>query len=112
MGHWRTAVKFSTIDARMAASATPCSSWCRPAARSSSSLTPELRTAIQGALLGFGLQGTGLEGEFGSDVTKLVPVKYKDDWANTRRIDQGVASARNKKEPIVHHRPPRAAPAP
>jgi phosphonate transport system substrate-binding protein len=60
-------------------------------------LTPELRTAIQNTLLGFDLQGTGLEGEFGSDVTKLVPVKYKDDWANARRIDQVVASARNKK---------------
>ncbi len=60
-------------------------------------LTPELRTAIQDTLLGFNLQGTGLEGEFGSDVTKLVPVKYKDDWANARRIDQVVADARNKK---------------
>ena len=60
-------------------------------------LTPELRTAIQDTLLGFELQGTGLEGEFGSDVTKLVPVKYKDDWANARRIDQVVADARNKK---------------
>jgi hypothetical protein len=28
-------------------------------------------------------------------VTKLVPVNYKDDWANTRCIDQLVAQARN-----------------
>ena len=60
-------------------------------------LTPELRTAIHETLLGFNLKGTGLEGEFGADVTKFVPVKYKDDWANTRRIDQVVADARDKK---------------
>lgn len=60
-------------------------------------LTPELRTAIRDTLLGFELKGTGVEGEFGSDVTKLVPVNYKDDWANTRRIDQVIASSRNKK---------------
>lgn len=58
-------------------------------------LTPELRTNIHDALVGFDLKGTGLEGEFGADVTKLVPVKYKDDWANTRRIDQVVADARS-----------------
>lgn len=60
-------------------------------------LTPELRSAIKDALVGFELTGTGLEGEFGSEVTKLVPVDYKDDWANTRRIDQVVANARNSK---------------
>jgi hypothetical protein len=42
------------------------------------------------------LKGTGLEGEF-ADATKLVPVSYKDDWANTRRIDQVVAQARTGK---------------
>jgi hypothetical protein len=56
-------------------------------------LSPELRTAIHDALVDFSLKGTGLEGEFGADVTKLVPVNYKDDWANTRRIDQVVAQA-------------------
>jgi phosphonate transport system substrate-binding protein len=56
-------------------------------------LTPELRTAIRDVLVDFNLKGTGLEGEFGADVTKLVPVSYKDDWANTRRIDQVVAQA-------------------
>ena len=60
-------------------------------------LTPELRKSITDTLIGFDLKGTGLEGEFGADVTKLVPVEYKDDWANTRRIDQVVASARDKK---------------
>jgi phosphonate transport system substrate-binding protein len=59
-------------------------------------LTPALRTAIRDALLGFDLKGSGLEGEFGADVNKFVPVKYKDDWANTRRIDQVVADARSK----------------
>ncbi len=61
-------------------------------------LTPELRTAIKDTLLGFELKGTGLQGEFGSDVTKLAPVNYKDDWANARRIDQVIALARNKKQ--------------
>ena len=54
-------------------------------------LTPELRDAIRETLLAFELPGTGLEGEFGADVTKLVPVNYKQDWANARRIDQLVA---------------------
>lgn len=60
-------------------------------------LTPELQASIREALLGFELQGTGLEGEFGADATKLVAVNYKDDWANTRRIDQVVTEVRNRK---------------
>jgi phosphonate transport system substrate-binding protein len=60
-------------------------------------LSPELRTAIRDAMIGFNLKGTGLEGEFGAEVTKTVPVNYKDDWANTRRIDQVVAQARSGK---------------
>lgn len=51
-------------------------------------LAPELRTAIREVLLGFNLVGTGLEGQFGSQVTKLVEVDYKNDWATARRIDQ------------------------
>ena len=51
-------------------------------------LTPELRDAIRETLLAFDLPGTGLEGVFGADVTRLVPVNYKNDWANARRIDQ------------------------
>ena len=53
-----------------------------------------MRGAIRAALIDFDLTGTGLEGEFGSDVTKLVPVNYKDAWANARRIDHVVAEAR------------------
>jgi phosphonate transport system substrate-binding protein len=60
-------------------------------------LTPELRDTIREALLGFDLRGTGVEGEFGADVTKLVPVNYKQDWANARHIDQLVAQARSAK---------------
>ena len=60
-------------------------------------LTPELRDAIREVLLAFDLRGTGLEGEFGADATKFVPVNYKNDWANARRIDQLVAQARRNK---------------
>jgi hypothetical protein len=60
-------------------------------------LTPELRDAIRETLLAFDLRGTGIEGEFGADVTKLVPVNYKQDWANTRHIDQLAAQARSAK---------------
>jgi phosphonate transport system substrate-binding protein len=57
-------------------------------------LMPELRDAIRETLVGFDLRGTGVEGEFGADVTKLVPVNYKQDWANARRIDQLAAQSR------------------
>ncbi|HEY3391952.1 MAG TPA: phosphate/phosphite/phosphonate ABC transporter substrate-binding protein, partial [Lacipirellulaceae bacterium] len=57
-------------------------------------LTPELRDAIRQTLLGVDLRGTGVEGEFGAEVTKLVPVNYKQDWANARRIDQLAAQSR------------------
>lgn len=60
-------------------------------------LSPELRENIRAALVDFSLIGTGLEGEFGADATKLVPIKYKDDWANTRAIDKMVADARTRK---------------
>ena len=54
-------------------------------------LAPELRDGIRETLLGFDWKGTGLEKEFGPETTKFVPVNYKDDWANTRRIDQVIA---------------------
>ena len=57
-------------------------------------LAPELRDAIRLALDGFDLRGTGLEGEYGADVTKLVPVNYKKDWAEARHIDQLAAQSR------------------
>ncbi|MEX0641047.1 MAG: phosphate/phosphite/phosphonate ABC transporter substrate-binding protein [Pirellulales bacterium] len=56
-------------------------------------LSPELRDGIREVLIGFDWSGTGLEKEFGPETTKFVPVSYKDDWANTRRIDQVIAKA-------------------
>ncbi len=58
-------------------------------------LAPQLRTAIREVLVGFSLADTDLEGEFGADATKLVPVDYKNDWASTRRIDQLAMQARS-----------------
>ena len=60
-------------------------------------LKPEVRTAIRDSLLGYALAGTGLEGQFGADATKLVPIDYKNDWANARKIDQLVAQARTQR---------------
>ena len=62
-------------------------------------LTPELRDGIRETLLKFEWKGTGLEKEFGPETTKFVPVNYKDDWANTRRIDQVIAEARKASAP-------------
>ena len=60
-------------------------------------LDPEIRANIEDALLTFTITGSGLDGEFGADVTKLVPVNYKNDWATTRKIDQVVAQARSQR---------------
>jgi phosphonate transport system substrate-binding protein len=60
-------------------------------------LTPEISTAIRDVLIGFNLAGTELEGEFGADATKLVPVDYKKDWEKARRIDQLAMQARTGK---------------
>ena len=66
-------------------------------------LTPELRDGIRETLLKFDWKGTGLEKQFGPEgKEKFVPVNYKDDWANTRRIDQVIAEARKSSA-----RPPR-----
>lgn len=63
-------------------------------------LTPELRDGIRETLLSFDWKGTGLEKTFGPEgKEKFVPVKYKDDWANTRRIDQVIAEARRASAP-------------
>jgi phosphonate transport system substrate-binding protein len=59
-------------------------------------LKPELRDAIKATLLEFNWDGTGLE-KLGPDYAKFVPVNYKDDWANIRRIDQAIAKARARK---------------
>jgi phosphonate transport system substrate-binding protein len=58
-------------------------------------LSPELRDGIRETLLKFDWKGTGLEKEFGPEgKDKFVAVNYKDDWANTRRIDQVIAETR------------------
>jgi phosphonate transport system substrate-binding protein len=58
-------------------------------------LAPELRDGIKEVLLSFDWKGTGLEKQFGPEgKSKFVPVSYKDDWANTRRIDQVIAEQR------------------
>ncbi len=58
-------------------------------------LAPELRDGIRDTLLQLDWKGTGLEKQFGpAGQEKFVPVNYKDDWANTRRIDQVIAEAR------------------
>lgn len=58
-------------------------------------LAPELRDGIREALLNIDWSGTGLEKRFGPEgKERFVPVNYKDDWANTRRIDQVIAEAR------------------
>jgi len=57
-------------------------------------VAPEIRDGIRDVLLNFNWSGTGLEKEFGPETTKFVPVDYKKDWADTRRIDQVIAQAR------------------
>jgi phosphonate transport system substrate-binding protein len=59
-------------------------------------LAPEVSDTIQATLLGFDWASTTLAKEFGADgSTKFVPVNYKDDWANIRRVDQAVAAERD-----------------
>lgn len=63
-------------------------------------LAPDLRDGIKDVLLKFDWKGTGLEKEFGPEgKTKFVAINYKDDWANTRRIDQVIAEARKAAAP-------------
>jgi phosphonate transport system substrate-binding protein len=63
-------------------------------------LSPELRDGISETLLKFDWKGTGLEKQFGPEgYEKFVPVNYKDDWANIRRIDQVIAEARRSSMP-------------
>jgi phosphonate transport system substrate-binding protein len=58
-------------------------------------LDPKLRDAIRDTMLKFDWKGTQLEKEFGPEgKEKFVAVNYKDDWANTRRIDHVIAEAR------------------
>jgi phosphonate transport system substrate-binding protein len=60
-------------------------------------LKPELRNAINTTLLEFNWEGTGLQKEFGPEAVKFVPVNYKNDWANIRRIDQAIAQVRARR---------------
>lgn len=62
-------------------------------------LSPDIAGGIKETLLKFEWKGTGLEKEFGPDSTKFVEVHYKDDWANTRRINQVIAEARKAGTP-------------
>ncbi|TWT96210.1 ABC transporter, phosphonate, periplasmic substrate-binding protein [Botrimarina colliarenosi] len=56
-------------------------------------LSPELREEISKTLLGFVWPGTSVEAKYGaSGATQFVPVNYKDDWANIRRINATVES--------------------
>ena len=58
-------------------------------------LTAELREKIGAALLGFEWAGTSVEAKYGaSGAEAFVPVSYKDDWANIRRIDEAIAAAK------------------
>jgi phosphonate transport system substrate-binding protein len=58
-------------------------------------LTPELKKKITAALLEFQWDGTKVAESFGGDGSnKFVPVSYKDDWANIRRVDFAAANAR------------------
>lgn len=56
-------------------------------------LAPELREQIAQTLLGFAWKGTSVEAKYGSSGAEaFVPVNYKDDWANIRRINEAVSS--------------------
>ncbi|QDV72889.1 phosphate/phosphite/phosphonate ABC transporter substrate-binding protein [Botrimarina mediterranea] len=54
-------------------------------------LSPELREQITRALLEFNWEGTSVAGKYGpSGASRFVPVNYKNDWANIRRINSAV----------------------
>jgi len=56
----------------------------------------ELRESILAALMGLDWTDTKLADEMGAGVTKtFLPISYKDDWANIRRVDQAAVSVRN-----------------
>ncbi len=58
-------------------------------------LTPEVKKAIEAALVEFKWDGTKIaEGFSGDGSSKFVPVSYKDDWANIRRVDLAASNAR------------------
>lgn len=54
-------------------------------------LSPELRDQISKTLLDFNWEGTSVASKYGpSGASKFVPVNYKNDWANIRRINSAV----------------------
>jgi phosphonate transport system substrate-binding protein len=56
-------------------------------------LAPELAEKVTRTFKDFNWSGTGLEREFApSGVTSFVPVRYKDDWALVRRIDDAMGT--------------------
>lgn len=61
-------------------------------------LNADLRDKIAQALLDFDWSGTSVAAKYASSgVSKFVPVSYKDDWANIRRIDDAVREAKASK---------------
>jgi len=59
-------------------------------------LAPDLRAAIQTALLELDWTGTRLAEELAAgESRKFVAISYKDDWANIRRVDQAASVARD-----------------
>jgi phosphonate transport system substrate-binding protein len=59
-------------------------------------LDPKIKEAIQAALVEFKWDGTKIAESFGADgSTKFVPVSYKDDWSNIRRVDLAASNARS-----------------
>ena len=59
-------------------------------------LAPEIREKVASVLTDFAWEGTSVQEKFAPQgVSKFVPVTYKDDWANIRRIDEAVTSARS-----------------
>lgn len=59
-------------------------------------LSTELRDSIKTALLELDWADTKLAAEMGAGEAKqFLPIVYKDDWANIRRVDKAASSVRN-----------------
>jgi len=60
-------------------------------------LSQELRESILSALLELDWTDTKLAEEMGAGETRMfLPIVYKNDWANIRRVDQAASEANNK----------------
>jgi phosphonate transport system substrate-binding protein len=62
-------------------------------------LPAELREKVSKGLVDFDWSGTSVEAKYGSGAVKFVPVSFKNDWANIRRIDEAVAKAKSASVP-------------